>query len=250
MEAKVLDKGYVRLIESFGDDLKIVNAAKSSYARRSEELGGKEIGILEFLAFMQHDSPIRHTALTFEVKAPLMVARQWYKYVVSSVHTEEQHGWNESSRRYVTDEPEFYLPSEFRGAPANKKQGSDDPVDFHTNVKHRVNLQAVQEASLHFYNEAMEDGICAEEARLYLSAYGLYINWQWTCSLQSAIHFLLQRLDSHAQWEIRQYATEVESMVAHSFPKTHAFFYEAGLIRQKAAEDEYEKRKTERQPVS
>jgi thymidylate synthase (FAD) len=124
MHKEVLDKGYVRLVNSWGTELDIVNAARVSYDKESVELKDNDASLINFLVKHKHDSTLRHCGFTFEVYAPLMVARQWYKHAVSSTHVEDQLGWNESSRRYVTENEEFYLPKgdEWRSKPENSKQ--------------------------------------------------------------------------------------------------------------------------------
>ena len=106
----VLDKGYVRLVDVLGSDLSIVNAARVSYDKESQDITEKDEKLIAFLIREKHTSPLRHAALTFEVYAPLMVARQHWKYAVASTHIDDQNGWNESSRRYITEKEEFYLP--------------------------------------------------------------------------------------------------------------------------------------------
>ena len=117
MKIDVLDKGYVRLVDSLGSDLSVTNAARASFNREVEALGEKDVSLINFLVKNKHDSVLRHSALTFEVYAPLEVARQWYKHAVGSAHLEEQFGWNEVSRRYVVEEPEYYFPEEWRERP-------------------------------------------------------------------------------------------------------------------------------------
>src|SRR5690554_5768285 len=99
---KVLDKGYVRLVDVLGSDLTVANAARVSYAKESKKLSNQDIRLIEFLAREDHTSPFRHAMLQFEVYAPLMVARQWWKYIVGSSHLEgigdSLNAWNESSR--------------------------------------------------------------------------------------------------------------------------------------------------------
>ncbi|MFN9115004.1 MAG: FAD-dependent thymidylate synthase, partial [Bacteroidota bacterium] len=126
---QVLDKGYVRLVDKMGSDLSVVNAARASFAKESKEFTQQDAKLLNFLARENHMSPFRHAFATFEFKAPLMVARQHWKYVVGSDHTMDS--WNESSRRYITMDPEFYFPSaeEWRLAPEDKKQGSQGIAD-------------------------------------------------------------------------------------------------------------------------
>jgi len=212
----VLDKGYVRLVDVMGSDLTVVNAARVSFARESHEFDERDERLIKFLAREGHMSPFRHAMATFEVKAPLMVARQWWKYVVGSDHTMDS--WNEVSRRYVDQEPEFYIPSEWRSAPKNKKQGSGEPVDEERSKAFSALLRIICTDLSDFYQAMIEGGVCAEQARLFLPAYAMYTTWRWTASLQSICHFLNQRLAPDAQWEIREYAKAVEKLIRPRFP--------------------------------
>jgi len=137
LRENVLDEGYVRLVDTLGDDLAVVNAARVSYDKEKSEFEERDAKLLKFLLREQHTSPFRHAAATFEVYAPLFVARQWWKYAVASTHVDEQNGWNESSRRYITEDEKFYipLPHEWRSKPENSKQGSGEPVDIEIGQK-------------------------------------------------------------------------------------------------------------------
>lgn len=214
----VLDKGYVRLVDSLGSDLSVVNAARASFAKESKQLEQKDAQLIDFLIRENHMSPFRHAMVTFEFKAPLMVARQHWKYVVGSDHTMD--AWNESSRRYVTMEPEFYIPAndEWRLAPDNKKQGSGGPIGPWIGAVLTDELKRYIEQGEALYNMAMENGVAAEQARLFLPAYGMYVVYRWTCSLQSIALFLNQRLEEAAQVEIRDYARAVFDLVQPIFP--------------------------------
>src|SRR5690625_2192858 len=221
---KVLDKGYVRLVDSLGSDLTIVNAARVSYAKESSQLDDKDIRLIKFLAREDHTSPFRHAMLQFEIYAPLMVARQWWKYIVGSAHQEaigdSLNAWNESSRRYITEDAEFYYPTEeeWRSKPDHSKQGSGEPVEWELAKEYTEKLMEYAEEGLKLYNQAMEDGICAEQARLFLPAYGLYVRWYWTASLQSVAHFIQQRIEHDAQKEIQVYAQAVLDLAKEIFP--------------------------------
>lgn len=216
----VLDKGYVRLVDSMGDDLSIVNAARVSYDKESPEFSERDGRLLQFLMDEGHMSPLRHAALTFEVYAPLLVARQWWKYAVGSTHLDDQNGWNESSRRYITENEQFYESFEWRAAPANSKQGSAGPLDPESQQKWTSILGYMNDTALNMYQRALADGIAPEQARLFLPAYGMYVRWRWTASLASVIHFLQQRLEHDAQYEIQRYAEAVENIVRDKFPRT------------------------------
>ena len=218
----VLDRGYVRLVDLLGDDLSIVNAARVSYDKESFEFDQRDEKLIKFLIREGHTSPLRHAALTFEVYAPLMVARQWWKYAVASTHIDDQNGWNESSRRYITEDEEFYIPKayEWRSKPANSKQGSGDPVEYEVGESFSKRLNEHVNYSLDMYEKALENNIAPELARLFLPAYGMYVRWRWTVSLQGVITFLEQRLLHDAQVEIQEYAKAVESLTKEAFPKT------------------------------
>ncbi len=179
----VLDKGYVRLTDTLGSDLTIVNAARVSYAKESLELDDRDKKLINFLARENHTSPFRHAMLQFEIYAPLMVARQWWKYIIGSSHQEgigdSLNAWNESSRRYITEETRFYIPNkdEWRSKPENSKQGSGTPIEWELGEKYTKLLMESVEIGENNYNQAMKDGICAEQARLFLPAYGMYVRW-------------------------------------------------------------------------
>ena len=222
MHKEVLDNGYVRLVNSWGTELDIVNAARVSYDKESVELKDNDVSLINFLVKHKHDSTLRHCGFTFEVYAPLMVARQWYKHAVASTHVEDQLGWNESSRRYVTENEEFYLPKgdQWRSKPENSKQGSGEPLSSDIGGWFTNKLFDTIEAGNKLYQQAMEAGIAPEQARLFLPAYGMYVRWRWTVSLNSALHFLTLRQGHGAQSEIVDYADVVGELVKEKFPIT------------------------------
>lgn len=215
----VLDNGYVRLTNVMGSDLSVVNSARVSYDKESTELNEKDIRLIKFLAREGHTSPFRHATLQFEVYAPLMVARQHWKYIVGADHTMD--AWNESSRRYITEEPTFYIPKpdEWRSAPENSKQGSGETLSPASGFIFTDELEKYIERGEELYNFAMEHGgVCAEQARLFLPAYGMYVRYYWTASLQSVAHFLNQRLGHDSQVEIQEYAKAVYALAKPKFP--------------------------------
>ena len=203
-------------------DLSIVNAARVSYDKESTEITEKDIKLIAFLIREGHTSPLRHAALTFEVYAPLMVARQHWKYTVASTHIDDQNGWNESSRRYITEKEEFYLPlgDQWRSKPENSKQGSGAPVDIGTGEFYTEKLNDLIEYSQSLYQKALDDNIAPELARLFLPAYGMYVRYRWTVSLQGVITFLTQRLEHDAQVEIQEYAKVINELTTEAFPHT------------------------------
>jgi thymidylate synthase (FAD) len=221
-QINVLDKGYVRLVDTLGTDLSVVNAARVSYDKEVQEFSPRDSKLIEFLIREGHTSPFRHAAFTFEVYAPLFVARQWWKYAVGSTHIDDQNGWNESSRRYITEDEEFYVPSasSWRSKPENSKQGSGEPVDSSVGFYYTNKLAENINSAVATYHEAMNDGIAPEIARLFLPAYGMYVRWRWTVSLQGVMTFLDQRLEHDAQKEIQDYAVAVKELSYQAFPET------------------------------
>lgn len=218
---KVLDKGYVRLVDVMGSDLSVVNSARVSYNKATSELRPEDEKLIQFLATHDHTSPFRHATMQFEIYAPLMVARQWWKYIIGSSHQDPFTAWNESSRRYVTEEIEFYLPDAdaWRSKPENSKQGSGPNLDEKIGAEAVSRLLAQIEYGMKNYEWATENGIATEQARLFIpSAYGLMVRWYWTASLQGVSHFLNQRTDSHAQFEIQAYANAVKELAGEHFP--------------------------------
>lgn len=215
----VLDKGYVRLVDKLGDDLSVVNAARVSYDKESSEFLERDQKLLDFLIRENHTSPLRHVALTFEIYAPLMVARQWWKYAVASTHVDDQNGWNESSRRYITEREEFYIPEhdEWRSRPENSKQGSGEPIL--NGGQFTIDLTNYVKLGEDLYKRALEHNVAPELARLFLPAYSMYVRWRWTVSLQGVITFLDQRLPHDAQVEIQQYAKAIQSLTSQSYPR-------------------------------
>lgn len=218
----VLDHGYVRTVNTMGSDLDVVNAARVSFDKEVSELSDKDHKLISYLVKHKHDAVFRHCTMTFEVYAPLMVARQWYKHAVASSHLDDQVGWNESSRRYVTENEQFYIPtvSEWRAAPDNKKQGSGGAINEYHGAKYTRRMQMLVEEAHELYLEALADGVAPEQARLLLPAYSMYVRWRWTASLNALLHFISLRLDGHAQYEIQLYADAIFQEVQEAFPIT------------------------------
>ena len=221
----VLNLGYVGLVSTMGNDLEVANAARVSFDKRSElDMTGllktKDKKLIDFLWKEEHTSPFRHCVLSFEIYAPLMVARQHWKYAVASTFVDDQNGWNESSRRYITEEPAFYIPTaeDWRSAPENSKQGSGEPINYGLGIELTMRLFNLIEAAEVEYNNALEMGVCAEQARLFLPAYGMYVRYRWTTSLHGVMHFLQQRLAHDAQKEITDYALAMKSLAEEVFP--------------------------------
>lgn len=250
----VLDHGYVRLLSVLGDDLAVVNAARVSFDKEAQWAEGDGPGrlrprdrtLLRYLYEHGHSSPLRHCVLSFELYAPLLVMRQWGKYRVGSHWSFEDgedplESWNESSRRYVTEEPVCYNPDVWRSAPENRKQGSGPALDERqagSSAWFRTQLHGVTTQAIRRYQRALEAGVCAEQARLFLPAYALYLRARWTVSLQGLLHFLGQRLGEDAQWEIGEYARAVAQLVEPHFSETFALYAEGWPMEPDTAEED------------
>ena len=210
-EIKVLDKGFVRLIDHMGTDLSVVNAARVSFGKKKDAFEEGDAKLVAYLAEHEHTSPFRHTAMTQHVKAPIFVFRQWMKHRIGSE-------FNEISGRYVEfPEDEFFVPDLFRRQAKVNKQGSEGEVAGAEAVQaHEVFLAACRNAVTQ-YKALIALGVCREQARCLLPL-GLYSEVYWTVSLQAAAHFIRLRTDSHAQWEIQQYAQAVRQVVETIFP--------------------------------
>ncbi len=218
----VLDNGYVKLVDVMGSDLSVVNAARVSYDKESKVMTLKDEKLIDFLIREHHDSPLRHAAMSFEVYAPLEIKNQWIKHAVASTHVDDQYAWNESSRRYVTETPTFYIPDQFSLAPEDSKQGSGDLMNWEESNRWQVMLDSFYMRGYELYEQAMADGMAPEQARLFLPAYGLYVRWRWTASLHALLHFITLRLGHGAQNEIVEYGRAVASILGEHFPITTA----------------------------
>ena len=221
-----LDKGYVRLVDHMGSDLTVVNAARVSFDKESTEFSDADGRLLKFLLREGHTSPFRHAFLQFEIKAPLFVCRQHWKYVIGSDHTLD--AWNELSKRYTTDTLDFYIPdsNSWRSAPENKKQGSGEKLSSSIGDQLTAWLEDDISNGVYRYNKALELGVAPEEARLFLNANSQYTRYYWSCSLQSVLHFLIQRLAHDAQYEIQLLAQVINEFVQQLFPETHKVCFE------------------------
>lgn len=222
MMINVLNKGFVRLIDSMGGDLRIINAARASFKKESFEWSMADEKLLSYLWNKKELAVFRHCVVTFEIKAPLEICRQWWKYHIASNHTTDQDGWSEQSKRYVTSEVEFYIPTneQWREAPLSKKQGSGEQLDPRVGSWLTEQLQIQSLKGKELFQEALDFGLCAEQARLFLNSNAQYTSWYWTTSLAALLHFLEERLGHGAQKEMQQYAQAVLDLTAPLFPAT------------------------------
>ena len=199
----------VEYVDHLGSDINVINAARVSFSKESKEFDEiKDTKLINYLAKHNHFTPLAHTAITLRFKAPIFMARQFVKHQIGLV-------WNEESRRYIDDEPEFYIPSEYRGRPDNVKQGSEGVLDNSLSVQMSI-IQQTQEA-LDCYNKLLEDGVAPEMARMVLPQ-NTMTNWMWTGSLVAFSRVYKLRVDSHAQKEAQDIAKMIDEVVSPLYP--------------------------------
>lgn len=221
----ILNKGYARLVDHMGSDVTIVNAARVSFDKETDfqedgTLAEKDYRLMRFLVRNNEMSVFRHATVQFELYMPLMTARQFWKYIVGAAHVDDGVCLNESSRRYITEIPTFYVPTEdeWRSAPEDKKQGSGDPFDPELGQAATDQLAELVAQSERLYNYWINKGMAPEQARLFLPAYGMYVRMRTTMSMAAFIHFLQERLGHRAQYEIWVYAKAMKDLVKPHFP--------------------------------
>ena len=229
MKIDVLDKGYIELVDSLGDDLTPVNAARVSFDGFSEEFTDKDRKLSRFLIKHKHHSPFRHQHAMFIIKAPEFVMRQWYKHVVgietTSSHVTKDHAWNEISGRYVPYD-EFYEPTEFRKQSEDNKQASDGLVD--DQVTATMKWREAQTKTIETYKELLDMGMAREQARSILPL-TVYTKVWWTASFQSIMNFIELRDEPTSQVEIQEYARAMKKIVLTLFTETTKLWSEIFL---------------------
>jgi thymidylate synthase (FAD) len=213
----VLDHGFVRLDGAMADDLSVVNAARVSFAQRSDHLGDRDQGLIRFLMRERHGTPFEHNAFRFHVKLPIFVMREWARHRIGS--------FNEWSARYSQLDPEFYIPEpeDVRTQVGKPGAYSFDPVDPALAEHTRDAQRAVYEQAYATYVELLEQGVAKEVARTVLPL-AMYTKYFWSCNPRSLMHFCSLRNSEHAQFEIREYARAAEGFLERLMPVTHAAF--------------------------
>lgn len=222
----------VHLLNSMGDDLAVVNAARVSFSTESQwnivgslesydddgavierkpikHLQERDVKLIRYLADHNHWSPFSHCYLSFRVKAPMFVARQLQKHVVGLA-------WNEVSRRYVDYEPEFYLPLHWRERSDNAKQGSKNTTVIEEDYV-RNEAYVNTEVALDTYNRLLGAGVCPEQARMVLPQ-NTMTEWIWSGSLYAFARVCNLRLDSHTQRETQDIAKQLYKHIVRLFP--------------------------------
>ena len=231
----VLGEGKVDLIDYMGSDLTVVNSARVSFNKEAEwdtdheaierfkesgshytpdmvqKLSDKDVKLIRYLAKHKHWTPFSHPQITLRVKAPVSIRTQLFKHKVGLTE-------NEVSRRYVKDDPTFYIPH-WRTQPiGGAKQGSEDFLaDKEKSEFYDEQMQNLCRYSFDLYRELIDNGIAPEQARFALPQ-AMFTEWYWTGSLAAFARVCSLRLDEHAQWEVRQYAKAIGEIVQPLFP--------------------------------
>lgn len=201
----------VELVDHMGSDLSVVNAARVSFGKVSNELTDKDNKLINYLAKHNHWSPYAHAFASFRIKAPIFVARQLVKHQVGLA-------WNEVSRRYVDEEPEFWMPAEWRGRPVNAKQGSNGVMaEAQPEMMLSQTLGWAMTACLNTYIDLLKVGVAPEQARMILPQ-NTMTEWIWSGSLAAFCRVCKLRLDPHAQQETRELVEGIKGLLEPLFP--------------------------------
>ena len=205
----------VTYIDHMGSDLSVVNAARVSFGKTSEmdmsdqwgppKLKDKDAKLIKYLAKHKHMSPFGHAFASFHVKAPIFVARQLVKHKFLR--------WNEISRRYVDDDPEFYMPDQWRGRASDKKQGSAGAIE---GIDSTI-VESLVKCAKHDYNYLLAKGVSPEQARMVLPQ-STMTEWYWSGSLDAFMDMCNLRCKLDTQYETRLVAEYILSEMINLFP--------------------------------
>ncbi|WP_424245603.1 thymidylate synthase (FAD) [Elusimicrobium posterum] len=211
----VLDKGFVKLVDFMGGDLRVVGSARVTFGSESkgEE---KDKKLIKYLLEHAHHSPFEHSYFQFHICCPIYIARQWMRHRWGS--------YNEVSARYTEVKDEFYIPSEFRIQDTHNKQGSLSSKDLDNEALRKVYEDSVN-ASYEAYKKLLEAGVAREMARGILPVCQ-YTQFYWSVNARSLLNFLSLRADKHAQKEIRDYADAISKIFEEKMPWTWEAFAE------------------------
>ena len=203
-------------VNHMGSDLTTVNAARVSFGKKAEweyhdsqtmRLADRDTKLIKYLAKHKHISPFGHAFASFHIKAPIFVARQLVKHKFLR--------WNEISRRYVDDEPEFYVPDVWRGRSADKKQGSEGEVRLGT-LDDAIVSDSPHEA-LCAYNSLLDAGVAPEQARMVLPQ-STMTEWYWSGSLDAFADMCRLRCKEDTQYETRLVGDNISEEMGKLFP--------------------------------
>jgi thymidylate synthase (FAD) len=216
-EFPVLDKGFVRLVDYLGGDERVVQSARVSYGAGTKSYR-EDAALIDYLLRNRHTSPFEQVVLTFHVKLPIFVARQWIRHRTARL--------NEISGRYSVMKDDFYVPAadDLALQSTDNKQGrAAEALEAGLAEKVRAGLEAGQKRAYTDYSGLIDEGIARELARVNLPL-SLYTEWYWQIDLHNLFHFLELRLDPHAQLEIRRYAEVLLELAGKVAPRCREAF--------------------------
>lgn len=223
---EVLDKGKIDLKIAHGGDMLVVNAARISFGHESwfrSIVESSEERLINYLAKNRHVSPFYHPQMTFVVKLPISIHRQWEKHKIGTAS-------NAESSRYTEMTNEVYVPSRLRKQSKSNKQGSDGFI--HAEMNEMLIKKMIQhyDDSFKLYDMFIEAGVAKEQARGLLPL-DTYVTMIWTASLAAVWHFIELRMDSHAQWEIQEYARAMKQQAEFFYPISLKALSDHGTIK-------------------
>lgn len=215
-EFQVLDKGFVRMVDYYGSDSRIVQAARVSYGEGTKTVS-QDGALIDYLLRHQHTSPFEQVVFTFHLKMPIFVARQWVRHRMGRM--------NEVSGRYSIMKDEFYVPENscISKQSTNNKQGRGEVFEEQQAKEFQAEFIEGQQKAYEVYKDMVEKGIAREIARINLPL-ALYTEFYWQMDLHNLFHFLKLRLDSHAQYEIRLYAEKILEIIKTVCPMAVSSF--------------------------
>jgi thymidylate synthase (FAD) len=214
---EVLDHGFVRLDGAMASDLSVVNAARVSFARRKDEMDESDEGLIRFLMRDRHGTPFEHNAFRFHIRAPIFVAREWFRHRIGS--------FNEFSMRYARATDDFYVPAaeDVRSQVGKPGAYSFEPVGPDVAETTRETLRAVYAEAFAAYERLVKLGVARELARAVMPV-GAYTEFYWTVNARALMNFVSLRSAETAQREIRRYAEACEQFLAEEMPVTYGAF--------------------------
>jgi thymidylate synthase (FAD) len=223
MTSPSADPGRVVLIDSLGDDLMVVNAARVSFGRVSTELTDADKGLIGFLMRERHGTPFEHNCFIFKVEAPLFVAREWFRHRIGS--------FNEKSGRYSVIEDSYYLPPVDAVRTQVGKPGAYtfEKMPEWEAEKARTLIHDATAFAMRSYDALLDLGVAKELARTVLPV-GTFTEFYWTVNARSLMNFLSLRNHANAQYEIRVLASQIEEVFAAVMPVTYEAWVNAGRV--------------------
>jgi thymidylate synthase (FAD) len=199
----------VELLETFGDDLTVVNAARVSLGKHVDVFTDRDAKLIQYLVNHEHVSPFFHPQARFRLKMPIWMAREWFRHTVGFAR-------NEVSRRYVDDPPTFFVPAELRTRAANKKQGSNDDVHPNNQMLRKL-IEVETKSSVTAYQALLDQRVAPEQARMVLPQ-SMMTEFIETGSLAAYARLCGLRMSPDAQQEIQEVAKMVSDALEKAFP--------------------------------